>query len=114
MASSGPRHLPEPALPLARWRARGEVAELSMADLQFSAEDANALAMARHAAGLTAALSPDYLAQALQRTQGWAAGLQLVLGHRQPGRRGHAPCGRHTINGSAFGASPAFDDHIGR
>lgn len=70
----------EPALPLARWRARGEVGELLMGDLQFTAADLEALARAREASGLSAAMSAEYLAQALQRTQGWAAGLQLVLG----------------------------------
>ncbi|HSD37055.1 MAG TPA: LuxR C-terminal-related transcriptional regulator [Rhodocyclaceae bacterium] len=69
-----------PALPLARWRARGEVGELLMADLQFDANEARALASVRQLAGLSGELSAEFLEQALQRTQGWAAGLQLVLG----------------------------------
>ncbi|MEC5384774.1 LuxR C-terminal-related transcriptional regulator [Uliginosibacterium sp. H3] len=69
-----------PTLPLARWRARGEVGELLTADLQFDAGEARALAAARQAAGLSGELSAAFLEQALQRTQGWPAGLQLVLG----------------------------------
>ena len=70
----------EPALSLARWRARGEIGELLIRDLQFNSDDAQELARLRQAAGLSPHVTPEYVEQALLRTQGWAAGLQLVLG----------------------------------
>jgi LuxR family maltose regulon positive regulatory protein len=66
----------EPGLSLPRWRARGDLGELLTADLQFS--EAEALAFARASPG--GALSPDFVRQALARTEGWAAGLQLMFG----------------------------------
>ncbi|MBL8304373.1 MAG: tetratricopeptide repeat protein, partial [Ideonella sp.] len=68
-----------PALSLARWRLRGELAELGPRDLQFDTLAARALRAHR---GLQA-LPDDLLQAALVRTQGWAAGLQLLLGQRQ-------------------------------
>ncbi|HMN43920.1 MAG TPA: LuxR C-terminal-related transcriptional regulator [Povalibacter sp.] len=68
----------EPPLSLARWRAYGELGWFTPADLQFTAEDAAALAMAKFGKTLdTAAVQ-----EAMQRTQGWAAGLLLVLQSR--------------------------------
>ena len=68
----------EPVLPLARWRARSELGEVLLADLQFSSDEAQTLA------GLNAEgrspLSPQLVEQAWQRTQGWVAGLSLVFG----------------------------------
>lgn len=62
----------EPPVALARWRARGEVAEFRQADLRFDAGLARALVAG---AGLDGGV-----AQALfERTQGWPAGLQLAL-----------------------------------
>jgi len=66
----------EPGLSLPRWRARGDLGELLTADLQFS--EAEALAFARANPGR--ALPPDFVRQALERTEGWAAGLQLMFG----------------------------------
>src|ERR687892_509719 len=64
----------DPMLPLARLRARGQLTELRAADLRFAAEEATALL--REAAGLDL---PDAAAAALaDRTEGWAAGLQLA------------------------------------
>jgi LuxR family maltose regulon positive regulatory protein len=60
----------EPPLPLARLRARGQVAELSAADLRFTADEAAAL--------LGSGLSGDALATLTARTEGWAAGLKLA------------------------------------
>src|ERR671918_2303748 len=64
----------DPMLPLPRLRARGQLTELRAADLRFAAEEATALL--REAAGLDL---PDAAAAALaDRTEGWAAGLQLA------------------------------------
>jgi ATP/maltotriose-dependent transcriptional regulator MalT len=64
----------DPPLPLARLRARGQLAELRAADLRFTAEEAAALL------GETAGPNlPATAAEALvARTEGWAAGLQLA------------------------------------
>ena len=64
----------DPPLPLARLRARGQLAELRAAELRFTAGEA--AAMLREAAG---ADLPDAAVAALaDRTEGWAAGLQLA------------------------------------
>ena len=64
----------DPPLPLARLRARGQLAELRAAELRFTAGEA--AAMLRGAAG---ADLPDAAVAALAaRTEGWAAGLQLA------------------------------------
>jgi LuxR family maltose regulon positive regulatory protein len=74
----------EPPLPLARLRARGQLAELRAADLRFTPEEA--------AAQLGEMAGPDLPAAAAEalaaRTEGWAAGLQLaglsLRGHADP------------------------------
>ncbi|HLN69086.1 MAG TPA: LuxR C-terminal-related transcriptional regulator [Streptosporangiaceae bacterium] len=64
----------DPPLALARLRARGQLAELRAAELRFTAGEAAALL--REAAG---ADLPDAAVAALaERTEGWAAGLQLA------------------------------------
>ena len=64
----------DPPLPLARLRARGQLAELRAAELRFTAEEAAALLRQAAGAGL-----PDAAVAALAaRTEGWAAGLQLA------------------------------------
>ena len=64
----------DPPLPLARLRARGQLAELRAAELRFTTEEAAALLGA--AAG---PVLPDAAVVALTaRTEGWAAGLQLA------------------------------------
>jgi LuxR family maltose regulon positive regulatory protein len=64
----------DPPLPLARLRARAELTELRAADLRFSADEATALLAA------VAGTEPDAVAGAAawERTEGWAAGLQLA------------------------------------
>ncbi|MFN8598479.1 MAG: hypothetical protein U0559_20125 [Anaerolineae bacterium] len=64
----------EPPLPLARWRARAEVNDITATDLRFSS--AETLAFLRHT--VRAPISPDVAARLEQRTEGWAAGLRLV------------------------------------
>ncbi len=64
----------DPPWPLARWRARGQLAELRAADLQFTVEEAAALL--DEIAGSD--LSEDAVQALAARTEGWAAGLQLA------------------------------------
>jgi len=64
----------DPPLSLARLRARGQLAELRLADLRFTeAETAHFL---NDALGLN--LSPSSLETLYRRTEGWAAGLRLL------------------------------------
>jgi ATP/maltotriose-dependent transcriptional regulator MalT len=64
----------DPPLPLARLRARGQLAELRTDDLRFTPEEAAALLREAAGPGL-----PDAAVAALAaRTEGWAAGLQLA------------------------------------
>jgi ATP/maltotriose-dependent transcriptional regulator MalT len=64
----------DPPLPLARLRARGQIAELRAADLRFTPEEA--AAFLRDVMGL--ALEADAIAALEARTEGWVAGLQLA------------------------------------
>ncbi len=64
----------DPDLPLARWRARGELVEIRAADLRFTSEET--------AAFLTDAigqeLAPEDVEVLEERTEGWIAALQLA------------------------------------
>jgi LuxR family maltose regulon positive regulatory protein len=64
----------DPALPLARLRARGELTEIRAADLRFTPEEAAAYLNGMMGLGLTA---PD-VAALEGRTEGWIAALQLA------------------------------------
>jgi LuxR family transcriptional regulator, maltose regulon positive regulatory protein len=64
----------DPPLPLARLRARGQLAELRAADLRFTTEEAAVLLGETAGPGLPAAAAETLTA----RTEGWAAGLQLA------------------------------------
>jgi len=74
----------DPPLPLARLRARGQLAELRAADLRFTTDEAAGLL--REAIG--AELPGAAVAALVARTEGWAAGLQLaglsLRGHADP------------------------------
>jgi LuxR family maltose regulon positive regulatory protein len=63
----------DPPLPLARLRARGQLAEIRVADLRFTPAEAGELL--QHAA---AALPDASVAALAARTEGWAAGLALA------------------------------------
>jgi hypothetical protein len=64
----------DPPLPLARLRARGQLAELRAGELRFTPDEAAALLREATGPGL-----PGAAAAALNtRTEGWAAGLQLA------------------------------------
>src|SRR5262249_44865932 len=85
----------EPPLPLARLRARGQLAELRAADLRFTGEEAAALLAETAGPGL-----PTVAAEALvARTEGGAAGLQLaglsLRGPAEPARFVAAFTGSH-------------------
>jgi LuxR family maltose regulon positive regulatory protein len=64
----------EPPLPLARLRARGEVAELRAAELRFTESEATAFLNQEMALELSA----TDLAALGERTEGWIAGLKLA------------------------------------
>jgi LuxR family maltose regulon positive regulatory protein len=62
----------DPPLPLARWRARGDLAEFRSAALRFTPAEIAAL--------LRAGPDDARVADLLARTEGWAAGLRLSVG----------------------------------
>jgi LuxR family transcriptional regulator, maltose regulon positive regulatory protein len=64
----------DPPLPLARLRARGQLAELRAADLRFTV--AETAAFLREVTGLD--LPAGSIAALQDRTEGWAAGVQLA------------------------------------
>jgi LuxR family transcriptional regulator, maltose regulon positive regulatory protein len=64
----------DPPLPLARMRARGEMAEIRVADLQFTDEEATALLNG----SMRLELASDDVERLTERTEGWAAGLVLA------------------------------------
>jgi LuxR family transcriptional regulator, maltose regulon positive regulatory protein len=66
----------DPPLPLARLRARGQLAELRAAELRFTHQEA--AAVLREAVGPDLALPEAAVAALAARTEGWVAGLQLA------------------------------------
>ena len=64
----------DPALPLARWRARGELAEIRAAELRFTPDEAAAYLNEMMGLRLTA----QDVAALEARTEGWIAALQLA------------------------------------
>jgi LuxR family maltose regulon positive regulatory protein len=64
----------DPPLPLARLRARGQLTELRVSDLRFTAPEA--AEFLNQAMGLS--LSSENIAALEERTEGWIAGLQLA------------------------------------
>ena len=64
----------DPALPLARWRARGELAEIRAAELRFTSDEAAAYLNEMMGLQLTA----RDVAALEGRTEGWIAALQLA------------------------------------
>lgn len=68
----------EPPLQLARWRAHGELGELTLDDLRFTEEE-----VARLAAAAPNAIDDERMVhEAFVRTQGWAVGLTMLLQSR--------------------------------
>jgi LuxR family maltose regulon positive regulatory protein len=70
----------EPALPLARWRAQGQVHEIGVADLRLDEREAEELL---EAAGVE--LEAGELSELTERTEGWPAGLYLAALSMQAG-----------------------------
>ena len=64
----------DPSLPLARYRARGQLTELRAADLRFTPEEAGAFLNQM----MNLDLSVEHIATLETRTEGWIAGLQLA------------------------------------
>jgi LuxR family maltose regulon positive regulatory protein len=64
----------DPPLPLARWRAQGQMTEIRAGDLRFT--EAEAAAFLNQTMGLE--LTPDDIAALEARTEGWIAGLHLA------------------------------------
>jgi LuxR family transcriptional regulator, maltose regulon positive regulatory protein len=64
----------DPALPLARLRARGQLCEVRVAQLQFQLEETSAFL--GNVMGLD--LPPEVIDALQRRTEGWIAGLQLA------------------------------------
>jgi LuxR family maltose regulon positive regulatory protein len=64
----------EPALPLARWRARGDLEEISATDLRFSPEEITSFLYQ----ALPVPLSSDRLQSLEARLEGWPTGLRLL------------------------------------
>ncbi len=77
----------EPPLPLARWRAAGELAEFRQRELSFAEGDVAALL----AQASRSQHDPARVAELMARTNGWPAGLRLSLSaHAGAGERGLA------------------------
>ncbi len=64
----------EPALPLARWKLRGQLTEIREDDLRFDA-DATAALLSAYGCGPLDAVGLD---AAVRHSEGWVAGLQLA------------------------------------
>ncbi|WP_322490293.1 LuxR C-terminal-related transcriptional regulator [Chloroflexus sp.] len=64
----------DPPLPLARWRARGHLAELHSFDLAFNPEEAATFLLEV----MELPLSRDQIVALLESTEGWPAGLHLA------------------------------------
>ena len=64
----------EPSLPLGIFRARGEMMDITAADLRFDETETQAFL---HKA-LSIEIQPEVVARLQERTEGWAAGLQLA------------------------------------
>jgi LuxR family maltose regulon positive regulatory protein len=63
----------DPILPLHRYRLRGELAEIRMSDLAFSADEAGELLLRRNVR-----LEQGTFAVVMRKTQGWAAGIAML------------------------------------
>ncbi|WP_372594211.1 LuxR C-terminal-related transcriptional regulator [Actinotalea sp.] len=87
----------DPALPLARWRASGDLLEIRASDLRFTFEEA--MTYLRDVSGL--GLDADDVALLEDRTEGWIAALQLAALSMR---------GRHDLSGfiSGFAGDDRF------
>lgn len=93
----------DPALPLARLRAQGQLCEVRTADLCFEAVEVRAFL--EDVMGLD--FPPEVIVALGHSTEGWIAGLQLAA---RPA--GQAPAGRcHVCTGGAGGPPPGGVAH---
>ncbi len=86
----------DPALPLARLRARGQLTELRAGDLRFTRDEAIYLFDQIH----RIPLSPEAVTTLEVRTEGWAAGLQLAALSLQQQDAAHIPAYLADFTGS--------------
>lgn len=100
----------EPNLPLARWRAHGELAEFVPWDLQFTEAETNQLASAR----LGRTLDPQRVREVWRRMHGWAVGLTVALQAqgRDTGVPAHAISDRHVFEYLAQEILAKLPEHI--
>lgn len=88
----------EPAMPLARLRAHGELGELDDDHLRF--DEASALALAHRRWGTVP--TPEVVADTLRRTREWAQGALRFPGAGSTGRTAASPAGfRRGLRGAA-------------
>lgn len=90
--------LPLPSLP--KWRSKQEVLELDQADLAFGQEDIRALIVNAY----RAALSENDLTRMLEQTQGWIAGIHLIMQ-----AAGMHKSVKETLNGYVAANRPLFE-----
>ena len=64
----------DPALPLSRWRMRGQMVEIGEAELRFTSEEADSFLRR----GMRLPISEEEVELLEARTEGWIAGLQLA------------------------------------
>lgn len=64
----------DPTFPLARWRMRGQMAEIRETDVRFTQEEADGFLRQE----MDLSISPDEVQLLADRTEGWIAGLQLA------------------------------------
>jgi LuxR family transcriptional regulator, maltose regulon positive regulatory protein len=73
----------DPALPLARWRSRGQMAEVRTANLQFSLQETDLYLQSN----IRLQIPESLLNLLYKRTEGWIAALQMLgLALQQPGQ----------------------------
>ncbi len=95
----------DPALSLARWRARGEMDEFRQDSLRFTQDEIDQLLATQGSAASKQMLDAHAL---LERTQGWAAGLSLALKTtRQPAALAMEATDRHMFD---YLATEVLDD----
>ena len=83
----------EPPLPLARWRARGQLVSFGADDLRFSLPEAGRFLSET----MGVRLAPAGVAALAEQTEGWAAGLQLLALTAQARPAASARAGRPAL-----------------
>jgi LuxR family maltose regulon positive regulatory protein len=98
----------DPPWPLARLRARGDVAEMRAQDLRFTPEEA--ATFLNNIMHLD--LSPEDIAALEARTEGWIAGLQMVAISMQGRRRTHGAGGLSSFIKALTGSHRFILDYL--